>query len=66
VLARVERNSKRKFGEAHWENKASSPVTAREATKRELEQDLNSPEAGRLLSRADAVYGRLTGVPAAG
>jgi hypothetical protein len=66
VLARVERNSKRKFGEAHWENKTSSPVAAREATKRELEQDLNSPEAGRLLSRADAVYGRLTGVPAAG
>jgi len=66
VLARVERNSKRKFGEAHWENKASSPVSAREGKKRELEQDLNSPEAGRLLSRADAVYGRLTGVPASG
>ena len=66
VLARVERNSKRKFGAAHWEHKASSPVAAREETKQVLEQDLNSPEARRLLSRADAVYSRLTGVPASG
>jgi hypothetical protein len=60
VLARVERNSKRKFGEAHWENKASRPVAAREETKRELERGLDAPEAGRLLSRAEAVYERLT------
>jgi hypothetical protein len=60
VLARVERNSKRKFGEAHWENKASRPVAAREDTKRELERGLDDPEAERLLSRADAVYERLT------
>ena len=60
VLARVERNSKRKFGEAHWENKASRPVAAREESKRELERGLDDPEAGRLLSRAEAVYERLT------
>ena len=60
VLARVERNSKRKFGESHWENKASRPVAAREETKRELEHELEGPEAGRLLSRAEAVYERLT------
>jgi hypothetical protein len=60
VLARVERNSKRKFGEAHWENKASRPVAAREETKRELEQGLESKEAGLLLSRAESVYERLT------
>jgi predicted transcriptional regulator len=60
VLARVERNSKRKFGEAHWENKASRPVAAREETKRELERGLNDSEAGHLLSRAEAVYERLT------
>jgi hypothetical protein len=60
VLARVERNSKRKFGEAHWENKASRPVAAREETKRELELGLDAPEADRLLSRAEAVYERLT------
>jgi hypothetical protein len=60
VLARVERNSKRKFGESHWENKASRPVAAREETKRGLEHELEGPEAGRLLSRAEAVYKRLT------
>ena len=60
VLARVERNSKRKFGEAHWENKASRPVAAREETKRELELGLDDPEASHLLSRAEAVYERLT------
>jgi hypothetical protein len=60
VLARVERNSKRKFGEAHWENKASRPVAAREQTKRELEHELEGLEAGRLLSRAEGVYERLT------
>jgi hypothetical protein len=60
VLARVERNSKRKFGEAHWEHKASRPVAAREETKRELEQGLKDPEVVRLLSRAEDVYARLT------
>jgi hypothetical protein len=56
----VERNSKRKFGEAHWENKASRPVAAREETKRALERGLDDSEAGHLLSRAEAVYERLT------
>jgi hypothetical protein len=60
VLGRVERNSKRKFGDAHWENKASRPMAAREEAKRELEHELEGPEAGRLLSRAEAVYSRLT------
>jgi hypothetical protein len=60
VLARMERNSKRKFGDAHWENKASLPVAAREGTKRELEHELQNPQAERLLSRAEAVYERLT------
>jgi hypothetical protein len=62
VLARVERNSKRKFGEANWENKASRPVAAREETKRELERSLDDPETARLLSRAEALYGRMTAV----
>jgi hypothetical protein len=60
VLARVERNSKRRFGNAHWENKASRPVAAREEKKRGLERELEGPEAGRLLSRAESVYDRLT------
>ncbi len=61
VLAHVERNSKRTFGDAHWENKASRPVAAREQTKRELEHELEGQETGRLLSRAEGVYERLTG-----
>jgi hypothetical protein len=60
VLARVERNSKIKFGDEHWENKASRPVAAREEMKRELERELEAPEAGRLLLRAEAAYERLT------
>ena len=60
VLARVERNSKRKFGETHWENKASLPVAAREETKRELAYELERPGVGRILLRSEAVYDRLT------
>ena len=60
VLARVERNSKRRFGDAHWESKASRPVSAREGTKLELEHELDGPEARRLLFRAEAAYRRLT------
>jgi hypothetical protein len=60
VLARVERNSKRKFGETQWENKASRPVAAREGTKRELERELERPEVERILLRSEAVYDRLT------
>jgi hypothetical protein len=37
-------------------------VAAREETKRELELGLDAPEASRLLSRAEAVYERLTAV----
>ena len=60
VLARVERNSKRKFGEVNWENKTSRPVASRQESKRELERGLADPEAARLLSRAEDVYERLT------
>jgi hypothetical protein len=60
VLARVERNSKRKFGDANWENKASRPVAAREKTKRGLEHELEKPEIQSLVARAEAVYERLT------
>ena len=53
----MERNSKRRY----WENKASRPLAAREETKRELAYELEKPELGRLISRAEAVYDRLTG-----
>ncbi len=60
VLARVERNSRRRFGEKSWENKASRPLAAREDKKRELEHKLETPKLRALISRAEAVYYRLT------
>lgn len=60
VLTRVERNSKRKFGETRWEDRASRPVASREGKKRGLEHELEDPGLGTLISRAEAVYDRLT------
>jgi hypothetical protein len=60
VLDRVERNSKRKFGETRWEDRASRPLAARENKKRGLEHELENPKLGDLISRAEAVYDRLT------
>ena len=60
VLDRVEKNSKRAFGEASWENKASHPVAAREKKKREVGYELDNPKLGELISRAENVYERLT------
>jgi hypothetical protein len=57
----VERNSKRKFGKTHWEDKASRPLAARENKKRELGYELEDPKLGALISRAEAVYDRLAG-----
>jgi hypothetical protein len=64
VLARVEKNSKRRFGEGSWEDKASRPLASRENKKRELAHELENPKFGRLISRAEAVYDRLTHVRA--
>jgi len=60
VLARVERNSKKAFGEASWEDKASRPVFAREKKKREVGYELENPKRRELISRAESVYERLT------
>jgi hypothetical protein len=60
VLARVERNSKRAFGETRWEDMASRPLASREGKKRGLEHELEDPGVRLLLSRAEAVYDRLT------
>jgi len=60
VLARVERNSKKAFGEASWEDKASRPVVAREKKKREVGYELENPKRRELISRAESVYERLT------
>jgi hypothetical protein len=61
VFARVERNSKKRFGEASWENKVSRPFASREKQKREVGYDLDSPKRRALISRAETVYERLTG-----
>jgi hypothetical protein len=61
VLARIERNSRKRFGEASLENKASLPFAAREEKKRELEYELEDPKHRGLIARAEAVYDRLTG-----
>jgi len=66
VLARVERNSKRRFGEEASENKASRPSAAREEMKRELSHELERPQLESLISRAEAVYHRLIPNPGLG
>lgn len=60
VLARIEKNSKRRFGEESWEDKASRPLAKREDKKRELAHELENPRLGPLISRAEAVYDRIT------
>src|ERR687898_1763337 len=63
VLARIERNSRKRFGEASLENKASLPFAAREEKKHVLGYELEAPKHRGLMARAQAVYVRLTGPP---
>jgi hypothetical protein len=60
VFAHIERNSRKRFGEASWENKASRPLAVREKKKREVVYELEDPKRRVLISRAEAVYDRLT------
>jgi hypothetical protein len=64
VFARIERNSRKRFGEMSLENKASRPFAARERLKRKVEYDLEDPKRRGLISRAETVYDRLTRKPA--
>jgi hypothetical protein len=59
VFARVERNSKKRFGKTSWENKVSRPFASREKLKREVGYELQSPRRRALISRAETVYDRL-------
>jgi hypothetical protein len=59
VFARVERNSKKRFGKTSWENKVSRPFASRERLKREVGYELQSPRRRALISRAETVYDRL-------
>ena len=59
VFARLERNTRKRFGETHWEYKVSRPSAAREKTKHEVGYDLEDPKRSELISRAETVYHRL-------
>jgi hypothetical protein len=64
VLARIEENSRRRFGEASLEDKVSRPFAAREKLKRDVGYELEDPKRRDLISRAETVYERLTREPA--
>ena len=59
VFARLERNTRKKFGETYWEDKVSRPSATRERTKDEVGYDLENPKRRGLIARAEAVYDRL-------
>jgi hypothetical protein len=61
VFARIEKNSRKRFGETSLENKVSRPFASREKLKREVGYELENPKRRDLMSRAETVYDRLTG-----
>jgi hypothetical protein len=63
VFARIEKNSRKRFGETSIENRASRPFASREKLKREVEYELENPNRRDLISRADSVYERLARGP---
>src|SRR5215204_2503880 len=60
VFARIEKNSRKRFGETSLENKVSRPFASREKLKREVGYELENPKRRDLISRAETVYDRLT------
>jgi hypothetical protein len=64
VFARLERNSRKRFGETSWKNKVPRPFASREKLKREVGYELENPKRRDLISRAETVYDRLTRKPA--
>jgi hypothetical protein len=64
VFARIEKNSRKRFGESSLENKVSRPFASREKLKREVGYELENPKVRGLISRAETVYDRLTRKPA--
>src|SRR3712207_4796820 len=60
VFARLEKNSRKRYGETHWETKVSRPSVAKERMKHEVGYDLKTPKRERLIAEAEAVYDRLT------
>ena len=66
VFARIEENSRKRFGEASLGNKVSRPFASREKLKREVGYELEDPKRRDLISRTETVYERLTRKPAQG
>ena len=66
VFTRMEKNSRKRYGEAHWENKVSRPSALKERMKHELGYDLDDPKRKRLIAEAEAVYDRLRASAAPG
>jgi hypothetical protein len=64
VFARIEKNSRKRFGETSLENKVSRPFASREKLKREMGYELENPKRKHLISRAETVYERLARKPA--
>jgi hypothetical protein len=60
VFARIEKNSRKRFGQTSLENKVSRPFASREKLKREVGYELKNPKRRDLISRAETVYDRLT------
>jgi hypothetical protein len=64
VFARIEINSRKRFGETSLEDKVSRPFASREKLKREVGYELEDQKRRDLISRAETVYDRLTHKPA--
>jgi hypothetical protein len=60
VFARIERNSRRRYGESYWQTKVSRPSAVKERMKHEVRYDLEDPRRKDLIAEAEAVYERLT------
>ena len=66
MFARIEENSRKRFGEASLGNKVSRPFASREKLKREVGYELEDSKRRDLISRTETVYERLTRKPAQG
>jgi hypothetical protein len=60
VFARIEKNTRKRFGETSLEDKVSRPFASREKLKRDVGYELEDQKRRDLISRAETVYDRLT------
>ncbi len=60
VFARMEKNSRKRYGETYWETKVSRPSAVKERMKHEVGYDLEDPKRKELIAETEALYDRLT------